>query len=83
MPGTNHCSADPPVSGSSGANSARKTSGCTMLKMIPKGLRSTGRSSRVSTVIVSVTGLVPVVPGGVVPGGAGAGVSSAMTDRGR
>ena len=38
------------TSGSSGANSARNTSGWTMLKMTVNGLRSTGRSSRLNTV---------------------------------
>ncbi len=56
MPGTNHCRAEPPsTSGSSGANSARKTSGWTMLMMIVNGLRRIGRSSRLKTVLVSVT----------------------------
>ncbi|GAA3410685.1 hypothetical protein GCM10018952_16250 [Streptosporangium vulgare] len=63
MPGTNHCSADPPsTAGSRGANSARKNSGCTIVKITENGLRSTGRSSRLKTVTVSVTMPVPLMP---------------------
>ncbi len=60
MPGTNHCSADcpPVVWGSSGANSARKNSGCTIVKITENGSRSTGRSSRTKTVVVSVRNVV-------------------------
>ncbi len=55
MPGTNHCSADPPVaiSGSSGAKRPRKTSGWIIAKTTAIGSRQTGLSSRFITLTVS------------------------------
>ena len=54
MPGTNHCRAEPlSTSGSSGENSARNTSGCTIAITSVAGSRSIGRSSRVNTIHVS------------------------------
>ena len=59
MPGTNHWSAETgPMSGSSGANSARNTSGCIREMTIPNGSRISGRSSRVRTLAVSATKVV-------------------------
>src|SRR6185312_6420841 len=58
MPGTNACSeapVDAPVTpASSGVNRPRKISGWIMLKTTENGSRVTGRSSRSSTIEVSV-----------------------------
>ncbi len=63
MPGTNHWSAEVvgPMSGSRGANSARKTSGCISEISMPNGSRRSGLSSRVKTLAVSVTRVVWVL----------------------
>ena len=72
MPGTNHCRADSPAttSGSNGAKRPRKTSGWTMLKTIVNGSRSSGRSSRLMTVAVSLTSVV-LMRGLLLEGGVG------------
>lgn len=57
IPGTNHCSVEPsPTSDSSGANSARNTSGWTIAKSTEAGSRSIGRSSRIMTLPMSASG---------------------------
>ncbi len=59
IPGTKVCSVAavpiPVTEMSSGPNRARKNRGWTIEKMTEKGLRSVGRSSRTSTVVVSRT----------------------------